>query len=536
MDTGYDLRRVRALGHRTLDAIATLDAVDSTDPAAADALRAIRLTRRNLEDLWMPAIRDIERSNAMLDWVTRRPTAVAIRASGAPPDRRSAVDRPLAALGDAQLLELVELIDRLLGDDPHHDHGPYGLGTLPAKYDPGVLAAELAVRVRSDPAFAARVLALAPHTVLVGQLLDRASFPIGFVAGIATALAGPVSARASRALDQHAAAMSAVLRALAVDPGTSLDLLGDDEVLLRVATWNDLDPTAVAEFTLAAMLDSVVADSSRLADGFGVLGRLTQFAGGRLDDGLAAGLARGLALSMPAYFPRLGAGVFQTGEGPVRISEFRLTLGTHDQVADLFGAVMRDEVAAGALGLTLGAYTDARLTDGALDLTAAGSLDDVVHLSVLLDRAARSEQAQLVMEASAEEARRRRFGDLVGVGAGVALTATGVGAVWRSAASLAIRSVTAALADVGPERLAGASITAHQYQQIWMSAMSVALERADAGGSAGEFRRRLDEIEACDDPTERAALIVDLRTAVEGTEVAEFVDEVMNAGGLSALR
>lgn len=535
MDTGYDLRRVRALGHRTLDAIAALDAVGSTDPAAADALRVIRLARRNLEDLWMPAIRDIERSNAMIDWVARRPGATALTAAGPPADRWSDIDRPLAALSDTQLLELVELIDRLLGDGPHHDEGPYGLDTLPAKYDPDVLATELALRVRSDPAFADRALALAPHTVLVGQLLDRAAFPVAFVAGIAMELSEPVSARASRALDQHALAMSAVLRAITADPGACLDLLADDAVLLRVATWDDLDPTAVAEFTLAAMLDGVIADSTRLADGFAVLGRLTQFGSGPLDDGLAAGMARGLALSMPVYLPRLAGGVFQTGEGPVRISEFRLTLGTHDQVANLFGAVMRDDAAAGALGLALGAYTDARLTDDALDLTAAGSLDDVVHLSVLLDHAARSEQAQMVMEAAAEEARRRRLGELLGVGAGIALAASGAGTAWRSAASMAIRSVTAKLADVEPDRLAGASITAHQYQQMWMSAMSVALGRAEPDRTR-EFRRRLDEIEACDDPTERGVLIVDLRSVIEGTEFAEFVDEVMDAGGLSALR
>ena len=536
MDTGYDLGKVRALGHRTLEAIAALGAIGSTDPAAADALRVVRLTRRNLEDLWMPAIRDIERSDAMIDWVARRPAVPTLSAPGPPPDRWSVTDRPLAPLSDTELLDLVELIDRLFADAPHHDDGPYGLDTLPAKYDPDLLAAELARRVRTDPTFADRLLTLAPHTVLVGQLTERALFPAPFLAAVAATLAGPVSARSSTALGHHANAMSAVLRALAADPGACLDLLADDVLLLRLATWDELDPTAVSAFTLAALLDGVAGDSTRLADGFGVLGRLTQSATGLLDDGVAAGVARGVALSMPAYFPLLAPGVFQTGEGPVRISEFRLTLGTHDQVADLFGAVMRDEVAAGALGLALGAYTDGRLTDDALDLATAGSLDDVVHLSVLLDDAARSEQAQLVMEAAAEEARRRRLGDLIGVGAGIALTATGVGAVWRSAASLAIRSVTAAVADVTPERLAGASIKAHQYQQIWMSATSVALDRADATDRTREFRRRLDGIEACDDPVERGVLIVDLRSAIEGTEVAEFVDDVMDSGGLSALR
>lgn len=535
MDLGYDLRRVRALGQRTVASIDALGAIGSNDPAAAEAMRAIRLTRRNLEDLWMPAIRDIERSNAMIDWVARRPAGLVLPVPGPPPERGPRIERPLAALSDAELLGLVELIDRLLGNAPHDGPDTDGLGSLPAKYDPDVLAVELALRVERDSSFARALLALASDTVVVGQLIDRAPFPVPFVVVMARALAGPVSGRASTALDHHAIAMSAVLRALTADPSACLDLLADDAVLLRLATWDDLDPDALADFTLAALFDGV-ADRTHLADGFEVLARLTDLVAGPPERGLAPGMARGLALAMPAYLPRLAAGVFQTGDGPVRVSEFGLTIGTHDEVAALFGSLMHDDDAAGALGLALGAYTDARLRDGGPDLTRPGALDDVVHLSLLLDHAARSEQAQLVMEAAAEEARRRQLGDLLGIGAGVALTATGAGAAWRSAAALAIRSVTDALADVEPERLAGASITAHQYQRIWMSAMAVALDRAGPGGGTLELRRRLDEVEACDDPAERSVLIVDLRNAVEGTEVAEFVDEVMNTDGLSALR
>jgi hypothetical protein len=338
--------------------------------------------------------------------------------------------------------------------------------------------------------------------------------------------------------------MSAVLRVLASDPAACLDLLGDDAVLLRLSTWHGLDPEAVGAFTADGLLDAVVDDEDRAADGFAVLARLTQLAAGPVDDGLAAGMARGLALSMPVYLPRLAAGVFQTGDGPVRVSDLGLTLGTHDEVAGLFGAVLRDDEAAVALGLALGAWTAARLQAAGEGLATPGSIDDVVHVSVLLDHAARSEQAQMVMAAAAEEARRRRLGDMLGTGAGIALTVTGVGALWRAASSTAIRAVTVALADVPPERLAGASITSHQYQQIWISAMGVALGRATPEGPRSpadrarrrDVRRRLEEIEACDDLGERAELIVDLRHVVEGTELAEFVDGVMDAGGVQDLR
>ena len=51
-----------------IGAIEDLRSIRSDDPAAAEALRTIRLTRRNLEDLWMPAIVEIIRSDAMLSW------------------------------------------------------------------------------------------------------------------------------------------------------------------------------------------------------------------------------------------------------------------------------------------------------------------------------------------------------------------------------------------------------------------------------------------------------------------------------------
>jgi hypothetical protein len=52
----------------------------------------------------------------------------------------------------------------------------------------------------------------------------------------------------------------------------------------------------------------------------------------------------------------------------------------------------------------------------------------------------------------------------------------------------------------------------------------------------GEFRRRLAEIEACADLEARDVLIADLRHDVDGTVIADFVDDVMERSGLSAIR
>lgn len=47
---------VRALRTRTAEALAELNRVSCTDPAARGALRAIRLTALTLERFWLPAL------------------------------------------------------------------------------------------------------------------------------------------------------------------------------------------------------------------------------------------------------------------------------------------------------------------------------------------------------------------------------------------------------------------------------------------------------------------------------------------------
>jgi hypothetical protein len=157
-----------------------------------------------------------------------------------------------------------------------------------------------------------------------------------------------------------------------------------------------------------------------------------------------------------------------------------------------------------------------------------------------------TEQAQLIMEAAAEQARRNGLASVLGTGTNVALLASGVGAAWRSAASVAIRTVTDAIDDVESEQLAGASIASRQYERIWMSAMANALDRPATLSAArrdptirsmvADFRERLDEIERCDDPQRRSELVIDLRSAAEGTVVDEYMDEVTATDELPSIR
>jgi len=80
VDVFYDPSRVRDLTTRVLWCIDELRRCRSDDPVAAAALRTIRLTRQNLEDQWMPLLRRIEESTAMIGW-----TSTGLVALGADP-------------------------------------------------------------------------------------------------------------------------------------------------------------------------------------------------------------------------------------------------------------------------------------------------------------------------------------------------------------------------------------------------------------------------------------------------------------------
>lgn len=56
----HDPRRVRDLLAHTSEALAELRAVRSSDEAATDAMRAIRLAAHTLETLWLPALHELD--------------------------------------------------------------------------------------------------------------------------------------------------------------------------------------------------------------------------------------------------------------------------------------------------------------------------------------------------------------------------------------------------------------------------------------------------------------------------------------------
>ena len=533
METAYDLALVRALGHRTTEAIEEIRSIRSDDPVAAEAMRTLKLTRRNLEDIWMPAIRGIERSDAMLSWVDAHldpgsSIGVRVPSVGAQCDWT-----PLSPLTDDQLIDRLRWADR---------HG--------AGFDLDTLAHEMAIRVERDPSFGDRLVALAPTTPSIASLAARADFPAPFLAGIVTAMMWPHGPQTTADLDGFAAALSTALAALVDDPGACLDLLLDPAVLFGLASWERLDPDVVTEFTLSALHSAVVEDRTRLGDGYRVLQTLTTITNGPLDHGIEPGLALGVAGSMAGYIETLAPAIRLEDSYPVLVVDeqqgIEIELGTYDDLVDLFGALLRDGPAQAALGAVLGAYTTTIVTELGGDITIRPGLEYVTRFADLVGDASRAEQAELVVEAAAEQARRRQLGAVIGFGVTAALALGGAGSLAREVTSRAMALATEFAGRVGVGEIRGGRIPAFTYDLITVEALRVVStdrgERRRAGLSSvsrsdwQEISSRLDRIDAADESARTADVLrLDRWIETEVPVLAGYLNRIRSVPGMDEL-
>jgi hypothetical protein len=492
--------------------------VRSSDPAAAEALRAVRLLRQNLEDHWMPALLDIERSEAMVSWNRVRPLVD----SGAPPGREPTAEcgwTPLSGLSDDELVGQMRWWDR---------QRPTGFDSPPTRFEERLdtLARELALRVARDPHFADRLVGLAGTHPLIGSLTGRARFPIGFTSRVVTAMVrpGPV---ATADFDHYARALSVALAALVSDPAACLDLLLDPVVLHGIAGSSRLDPDSVYEFVLSGLHTSVLADPGRLSDGYRVLAHLTSIANGPLDDGIHPGLALGVAGSMVGYVDTLAPAIRQEGAYPVLVTGdgFEIELGTYDDVVDLFGVVLRNAEAQATLGIVLTGYVTAVVTRAGSDIVDGPGLQYVSRFTDLIADATLTEQAELLMEAAAEEARRRQVGGTIGFGLTMASALAGVESPVRAVVTRAVTIATNAMARVDPAEMPDARIPSSIYDLVTVVALEVVTtdhsERSRAGLDSiddnhwDEVAHRLAEIDNEDDPDEHTRKILRLDHWIE---------------------
>ena len=540
---GYDPARVRALGRRTSDSIRALDAIRSSDPAADDAMRVLRLIRRNLSDLWMPLIREIEHSTSMTSWTAhpidqhRRAwlrTATWLTHDGgsargrddvgaqqpalSAPDLADAAFRAvLSKLSDAEVLERIEEMSDAqaragIRIDPTD---PRWVAMLAA------LAGDLDERLGSDAdgSFGRDLLAAAQRSPLI-------------------ALAAPYSPRLSAIAHDLALAMlrveswvpelhpvayelgvDALLGLLADSPALCLDLMLDETALGNLAAWKSLDAEIVNQVVWSGLFAAIADAPERLRDGYAVLQSLTRLANGRLDGGFAPGMARGVADSLTVYIDTLAPAIRYEHSDPVTIYWFdpdaTIRLGSYDEVVDLFGAVLRDEAAQASIGVAIGAYTDRVVADLGGHLDDHVGLEYVARFTDLVSDATRTEQAEIMLVAAAALAHRERMGSIVTFGANIALGPAGTfaGQVVRVTARAAIEAGSSA----GPERTDGirdASISSTVHRHITVAV----LERVsrDPAMRSGEFleqvtdeqwgllREHLDDVDgAGDDLAER---------------------------------
>jgi len=550
VETAYDPARIRDLSRRTVVSIESLTALRSTDQATADALRAIRLTRQNLENQWMPLLREIENSRAMVSWLTIALDTV--QASGA----RFAdwFVHHSADGGDMEWTEYTEKTDQEVLDWlAYESEIPFPWDERFGRTNTALngFSEDLANRVNADADFATSLIALAPTTPIIALATGEADFPDRFTAGVVSAMLSSAPWVSGLGAQSKAEAVQVAMAALRDNAGAVLDVLTNPDALFTLANWSLLDTKEVQEFTTAGLYEAVLDDATRLADGYEVLAELTRLTNGRLDDGMQPGLARGVAISMDAYLETLAPALVKEGSNPVLVvvsdQDDIVELGSYSDVTDLFGALMRDAPAQAALGGSLGRYTNEMVYDLGENIIKHQGLNRVSQFADLLGDAARAEQAELVMAAAAEAASRRQVGSAVRTGVNVGLSLSSAGIVARSVTNEAMKVATDWATQVRPDELIDLSIPSETYDLITVAAIAMVADNPSVRSalglntipaqSWGKIDDLLDDIENSDNSSERARKIVLLDRYIEDDEpdLGGYMSEVRDTAGVDEL-
>jgi hypothetical protein len=561
--TAYDPQRIRELSVRTVAAIDALSTISSSDPAAADAMRTVRLLRHNLEDLWMPLLRQIEVSRAMISWTASVADSVMafvddgqeriaqwIESNGDPYYAQS-----LESMTDAAFLDHVRSLgsDGLPIDDEYRLdlNSPQWLATFP------IAAAEMARRTRRDAGFAGRLLTDAPDNPVIGLAIGQATFPAEFVHDVARTMLQQTSWMDDFDTRAEAAATAAALAELAGSPIHALQLLQDPVALAELASWPLLDQVVVADIVHSGLYEAVAIDPSRLRDGYGVLGQLTLLANDSLDDGFGPGMARGVANSMIGYVDTLGRGIGAEHGGDVRITTigehpFTIELGTYEQVRNLLGAIARDVEAQAALGVVLGAYMNTVIQRVGSDVNDRTGVEDVAQFADLIGDAVTAEQAEMIAAATALAAQQGVLAGAIGFATTTLTTSFGAGPLVGFAVSQAVKIGTPLFSRPAPDTMPDGLLRHVAYDAILVATVSLA--RADPSGQHGHGHgppdyyahlqvidahlARLGELDATGDAEAYHDEVSDMADYIAQCtpNLDEFVREVMTQPSVSELR
>jgi hypothetical protein len=554
---GYEPSRVHHLTRCTLEAIDSLQALASSDPVAADAMRTILLTRRNLEDHWMPALRDIESSDAMVRWRASRVPAFGLLAGSpahGPPDHlgtRTGESVTIPARRRRWLLTRLDLLERrAMAADTDRAAGIDATGN-PAPAAIEELGRRLSWWVARDDGFAAELAALSTSNMQVGRLLGTTKFPIWFRSEVVRQMAVPNGPDTGVDHDRYAASLSAAVTSLVDDPAACLDLLLDQPTAYALAAWSGLTDAALSDFVVSGLGRALVDDPTRLQDGYDVLGFMTRAANGPLDHGFNPAMALGLATAMPTYVDVLAESIVSVGdEDRVMVASdaagVSADFGTYTEFQGLFGAIMRHRSARLQLGAVTAtwAHDTIAATDRRTGFDAA--LHDVSTFTSMLLDAADHEQEQVVAEFEHGEASRAAHIAVVAWGVDLAIGARGAGARVRSATSTAIRTGAAWIDDDEPGDVAATGLGEEVRRQMMVAAITVGLasptvfENSDDERLSVAERRwvssRLDDIRTAPTPGARARHTNHLLTNIDGTPLDAALNAVKSHAAATRLQ
>jgi hypothetical protein len=547
METAYDPVRIQLLTTRAVRAVDELAAIRCSDPAAADALRAVRLLRTNLEDLWLPLLAQIRSSRAMITWLESTHDRIErgreMIVDWLEDHRRP--DNEFARMSDDDLVMFITWfgVDALpFGDDGHLDMDDEFWSTSFTD-----LAVTVSERVARDPEFADRMLGLAARNPMVGLVAGFTDFPADYLDALARQLLFQPSYFDGLDVRAGSAATAMVLTALTDDPARCLALLHDPESLATLVEWPFLDPDVVSGVFTAGLYTAVEEDPRRLERGYEVLGSLTDLAAHRMTGGFTPGAARGIANSLIGYIDTLAPATGKEDGGRVRPAVFGATpftyeLGTYEDVRDLIGAIGRDAQAQAAIGVTLGAYVNSIVDELGVDVAQRSGVEHVAQFADLVGDAVSTEQAEMVASAAASSAQRRLLADGVGFGVSAAAAAAGGGPVVGFAVNELMRVGSDRFADVDPDMMPNGAIRHRTYDAIVVATVTLGRTETTADDPAAlarvdEHLERLARLDAAGDIDGYADEVSDMALFIEHStpNLDSFVNSVTELASVNEL-
>ena len=390
----------------------------------------------------------------------------------------------------------------------------------------------------ADPAFAADVTAAAYGSPLIGLLVGRSRpSPRGFRADLLAATLAHPWWESGWEMDKYAGAANTLLATMLDDPGRCLDVLGRDGAAAALAGWPPLDQVLVADFVVAGLADAPRDDPDRLPTGYGALEGIVRLANERPfdGDGFQPGFAEGLAHSIGVYVPTLVAGL-ENEHAPVVVKshgidgEFDLTLGSREEVVDLFGAILRTPAAQ----IELGAVLDSTIRD-ALGKQPQLTIGAAAEFAELIELAATNEDEELAIAASTRRSSLLRIGGLIGLGVAVGTAVAGVGAAARSVTAYSAASVSDGIATtVDADTADGGRLRPIAYQSIQIEAcrrFATDPELRAASGAGAVAAGRLRSIAARLAEVESLFTDPDAGPGARQQAILNLVESVHDAGG-----